>query len=519
MSTARDLVVSVDCSTTASKAIVWDRDGHALAEGRHAFPLHMPRPGWHEQPAELWWEATAQAIGDAVARVGRDRLAALCMTHQRETFVPVDDAGRPLRNAMVWMDERGRTVLPLLERIYGGDRVHQLTGKPLSINPSNGKILWLREHEPGIFERAHKYLDVHAYLVRQLTGHFRTSWGSADPMGLFDMREHRWAEDLVRAIGLRLEQLPEACPPGAVLGEVTAEAAETSGLPVGLPVVAGVGDGQAAALGANITRPGQAYLNLGTAIVSGTYSEAYAADRAFRTMNGGIPGTYLLATVLLGGTYTVTWFVNHFARIDAPALGLELATEELLEAAIRKIPPGALGLVLVPYWNSVMNPYWDAAASGIVVGWRGIHDRRHLYRAILEGIAFEQRLHTGGVEAAIGTQIESFVVMGGGSRSSLWCQIVADITGKPVYRSGSTEATALGAGILAATACGLYDDVRAAAAAMTRTEEAPFLPDPGRHAFYTRLFEEVYRHLYPALQPYLSRLTAIARDEGYGEPS
>jgi xylulokinase len=516
MALSRDLVIGIDCSTTASKAVVWDSQGHALSEGRHTFGLLMPRPGWHEQQAEDWWQATSQALREAVARIDPGRLAALCMTHQRETFVPVDEAGRPLRTAMVWMDERSRTVLPLLDRLYGADRVHQLTGKPLSINPSVGKILWMRENEPAILARAHKVLDVHAFLVHRMTGQFRTSWGCADPMGLFDMREHRWAEELIRAVGLRLEQLPEAYPPGSILGEVSQEAADACGLPAGLPVVASVGDGQAAALGANITQPGQAYLNLGTAIVSGTYTESYTANRAFRTMNGGIPGTYLLETVLLGGTYIVSWFVNQFANVDASALGLGLAPEEVLEAAARKVPAGALGLMLVPYWNSVMNPYWDAAASGIVVGWRGIHDRRHLYRAILEGIAFEQRLHTSGVEAATSQQIDSFVTMGGGSRSPLWCQIVADITGKPVYRSASAEATALGAGILAAAAAGLHPSVQEAARAMTRIEGTSFRPDGERHVFYSRLYDEVYCHVFQALRGYLDRLTEIVSHEEAG---
>jgi sugar (pentulose or hexulose) kinase len=515
MSQTRDLVIGVDCSTTASKAVVWNRRGEPLAESRKGFPLLMPRPGWHEQEAEEWWTATAQALREVTAQADAKRLAALCVTHQRETFVPVNEEGRPLRHAIVWMDERCRSVLPLLDRLYGADPFHQLTGKPLSINPSVGKILWLRENESTTFSRAHKFLDVHAFLVHRLTGLFRISWGCADPMGLFDMRRHTWAVDLIQAIGLRLDQLPEAYPPGAILGEVTKEAASACGLPPGLPVVAAVGDGQAAGLGTNTTRPGQAYLNLGTAIVSGAYSETYVADRAFRTMNGAIPDTYLLETVLLGGTYTINWFVDHFAGVDASALHLGLSTEEILEAASRKVPPGALGLMLVPYWNSVMNPYWDPAASGIVVGWRGFHDRRHLYKAILEGIAFEQRLHTSGVEAATGQRVTSYVVVGGGARSPLWCQIIADITGKPVVRASCLEATALGAGILAAAAAGLYSDVREAASAMTRTEATPFEPDLERHAFYSRLYDEVYRHLFPALRPYLDRLTELTyREQG-----
>jgi sugar (pentulose or hexulose) kinase len=166
--------------------------------------------------------------------------------------------------------------------------------------------------------------------------------------------------------------------------------------------------------------------------------------------------------------------------------------------------------MLLPYWNSVLGPYWDPAASGIIVGWRGIHQPAHLYRAILEGIAFEQRLCTLGVEKAVGQSVNRYIAIGGGAQSDLWCQIIADITDKPVFRAATTEAAALGAGILAATAAGCYADARQAAREMTHILPQPLEPDPARHDFYSRLFEEVYRPLFPALQPYLDRLTSIA---------
>ena len=203
-------------------------------------------------------------------------------------------------------------------------------------------------------------------------------------MGLFDMQAHDWAGEILDGIGLAPDRLPALYPPGAPLGGVSAEAAAACGLPAGLPVICGLGDGQAAGLGAGITGPGAAYLNLGTAVVSGTYSEGYLAGRAFRTTCGGVPGTYLLETVLLGGTYTVSWFLREFAAGARP----EAQSEEAWEAAAAALPPGAEGLMLLPYWNSAMNPYWDAGASGAVVGWRGSHGPAHLYRAILEGIAY-----------------------------------------------------------------------------------------------------------------------------------
>ncbi len=507
------LVIGLDASTTACKAVVWDRKGTSMAEGRASIPLLMPRPTWHEQPAEAWWSAAVQALREAVGSVDPEHLAALCIAPQRETFVPVDKAGQPLRHAIVWMDERCRDLLPQIDHQYGEDKIHQQTGKPLSGNLSLGKILWLRENEPQVFKRTHKYLDVGAFLAHRLTGHYRTGWGCVDPMGLFDMRHHRWAEDLLSFLGLDVAQMPQAMPPGKVMGEVTREAAETCGLPRGLPVVAGVGDGQAGGMGVKITQPGQAYLNLGTAVISGTHAETYLIDPAFRTMYSALPGAYSLETVLLGGTYTITWFVENWAEdVDNPnKLGISVdnfgSTEDLYDAAIQSVPAGAEGLMLVPYWNSAMNPYWDAAASGIVVGWRGIHRRQHLYRAILEGIGFELRLHIEGVEAALGQTIQRFVAMGGGSRSATWCQIIADITGKSVYRARAPEAAALGAGIQAASGVGLFDDVREAAEAMTHIAPIPFKPDVERHRFYTRLYKDVYRYLFPALQPYVRRLT------------
>ncbi|MFO7631970.1 MAG: FGGY-family carbohydrate kinase, partial [Caldilinea sp.] len=193
---------------------------------------------------------------------------------------------------------------------------------------------------------------------------------------------------------------------------------------------------------------------------------------------------------------------------DLRATWLPLSPEEMLEAAAAKLPAGAGGLMLVPYWNNVMNPYWDPAASGIVIGWTGAHGREHLYRAILEGIAYEQRLVGDAMMEAVGQRFAEYVTMGGGSRSRLWCQIVADVTGVPVLRSTSTEATCLGAGILAATAVGWYADARTAAGAMTTTADR-FTPQPDAQTRYDRLYREVYQPLFPTVQPLVDRLTAL----------
>jgi xylulokinase len=495
----RDVVVGIDCSTTACKAIAWDGRGAAVAEGRAAIALDNPTPDAWQQDAEAWWRALGEACRGLAGAIDPRRVAAVCVTNQRETFVVTDAEGRPLHPALSWMDHRCHAQVERAVAELGEDRLHRLSGKPACTTPSLYKLLFLLEREPAL--RAARVLDVHAFVAWRLSGRFVTSLAAADPMGLIDMEQRAWSPELCALAGVEASQLPALVAPGERLGTLTAAAAAHTGLPAGVPLVAGAGDGQCAGLGAGIVSGGRAYLNLGTAIVSGVLSREYRTDRAFRTLYGAAPGTFFLETDLHGGTFLVSWL---FEKL----LGRPLAGLDELAAEAAAIAPGADGLVLMPYWSGVMNPYWDAAAAGAVIGWRGSHGAAHLYRAILEGIALEERLHLAGVEAAVGP-VEELVVMGGGSKSELWCQILADVLERPIVRAGSSEATALGAGILAAAACGLHASVEGAAAAMT-TLGRRFLPGAAS-PFYVRLYDEVYHGLYLGLRARMQRLWRLTR--------
>ena len=500
-----DYVIGIDCSTTATKAVVWDREGTNVAEGRATFDLSSPHPDWGEQDAEDWWTSTRTAIRRAAQVVDTSRIGAIGITHQRETFVCLNEDDHPIRPAILWLDSRAREQVDE----YGTEAVLRITGKPPNPLPGFYKMLWLREHEPDVLERAAKVVDTHAFLVHRMTGHWRTSWASADPVGLLDMESFDWSDELLGTVGLSREQMCEIYAPGDVIGELTDDAARELGLPAGLPVVSGVGDGQAAGLGANITGPGRAYLNLGTAIASGTYSEGYTYANEYRTLCGAVPKTYILETLLPAGTYTVSWFVEKFAGINTEELGLEISTEQVLEAAAAQIQPGSNGLLAVPYWNNALMPYWDTNARGVMVGLTGAHGKAHVYRAILEGIAFEQRLMTGGVEKGLDEPVEHLVALGGGSRSPLWCQIVADVMQRPVSVAQETESTCLGAGMLAAAACGIHGSIQEAAEAMSGTN-ARFEPDDERSARYDKLYE-VYGQIYPSLRPIFPKLADASK--------
>ena len=489
-----DLVIGVDCSTTASKAVVWDQAGRAIATGRRAYGLDHVRSGWVEQRAPDWWNATSAAIADAVSSVGGDRIAAIAITHQRETFVCLDDQANPIRPAITWMDIRATAEVAA----HGTDEVHRITGKPPNPTPAWYKLLWLRKHEPETMARTAHVVDVAGYLVQKLTGEWATSWACADPLGLVDLRRFDYDDGLLELAGLDRGKVSRLLPPGAVAGGLTAKAAAELGLAKGLPVVVGAGDGQSAGLGCNVTRPGRAYLNIGTGTVSGVYADTYSHAKAYRTMGGPVPGTYILETFIGGGTQNIVWFVEQLSGLEAKTLKPGETPEQALEALAAQIPEGADKLLCLPYWTGAMTPYWDGHARGAFVGLSGLHGKAHMYRAMLESLALEQRLLTAGVEKTTGSAIDEIVLLGGGSRSNLWCQIIANVLGRSVTLAREQESTALGAGIHAAAAVGLHKDIRTAADAMTGTEKS-FAPDASSHARYAEIFE-AYRSIYPGLK-------------------
>ena len=489
-----DLVIGVDSSTTGAKAVVWNAQGEAISQARSNYPLSTPHPGWGEQNAEDWWEATANSVRRAVQTVDSSRIAAIAITHQRETFVCVDKEDNPLRPAMLWLDSR---AVEEVEK-YGTTEVHRITGKPANLTPAWYKLLWLAEHEPEIIARTAKVADVQAFLVNRLTGDWVTSYGSADPMGVIDMETLDYSDELLKIAGLRRDQFSRLAAPGEKIGTISDAIAEDLGLPKGLPVVAGLGDGQAAQLGTGGINPGNYYLNLGSGIVSGTYSTEYSFDKAYRVLAAGVPGSYTFETFIGGGTFNLQWFIEKFAGVDTKALGLELSPEQVLETAAAQLPPGAEGLLALPYWTGALTPYWDHHARGALIGFTGRHGKSHVYRAMLEGIAFEQRFLTEGAEKATGTPANEVIVLGGGSRSKVWCQIIADVMQRPVKVVKESESTCLGVGMLAAAYAGIHRSIPEAAAKMSGVS-ATFTPDPARVPVYDKLYK-VYRTIYPALR-------------------
>jgi xylulokinase len=497
------LVIAVDCSTTASKAIVVDAEGRVAGEGAQTLATTSPAPHWFEQHAADWWTATDLAVRRAVDAVDDARaIAAICVTHQRESFVCLDADNRPLRPAILWMDGRAHAEA----RHYGTERVELLSGKPADITPGLYKLLWLRDHEADTMSRCARIADVHTYLAHTMTGRWVSSTASVDPLALLDQATGDYSDELLDLAGLRRDQLPDLVPTGTSLGTLRPEVADAWGLSRDVVVIAGIGDGQAAGIGLGVTDPGAAYLVLGTAVVIGSETTSYLPARAYRSMISATPGHTTVETFSASGTYLPTWFREQFGDPD-----LAGAPDPALERDAAALPVGSERLLTLPYWNAAQTPHWDSQASGVTFGWQGCHTRAHFYRSILEGIAFELRLQLDGLEAARGARVDVLRAMGGGARSALWTQILADVFDRPLEVRTSGEVSALGAAAVALTAIGAHRSLPAAAAAVARTD-AVVEPRADAAAAYADL-RAVYRRAYAQTRDLLHALHDLSRGD------
>jgi len=489
------LVIGLDCSTTGTKAIAFDRKGNVAARAHVAIPLSSPKPHYYEQNPSDWWISAQEAVRRITRHVSQGRISALAVSNQRETFVPLNKDGNCLRPAIVWLDERCKDEVESFSQKIGKCTIHRITGKPADYAPSVYRLAWMRKYEPELFKHIGMICDVHTYIVWKLTNAFKTSWASADPLGLFDLKDKRWSNLVLKALELKEEQLPGAYRPGTILGRVSKEASKLTGLNTNTSVVAGGGDGQAAGLGANALTPERAYLNLGTAVVAGIYGKRYRTSKAFRTMSSCSESGYYYECSLRAGTFAIDWFTRRVLKIDP---GEQSDIYERLEQEAQQVSPGSDGLLHLPYLCGAMNPYWDINARGAFVGLSSFHHRGHIYRSILEGIAFEQSFAINAVEKSIGTKVDDFVAIGGGATSNLWCTILADITGKNICIPDNTEASGLGAAIAAAVAIGWYRTFKEAAHEMTGIKKIT-RPQMRYHRKYRHLFA-VYKSIYPSLE-------------------
>lgn len=510
-----EYLLAVDVGTQSVRALVFDPGGQIRAATRE--PLDPPyvseEPGWAEQDPEVYWQAVARACRRLwQAGVQPESLAGMALTTQRGTVVNVDGQGRPLRPAILWLDQRRSEGLPRIRGVWG--LLFTLAGAAGTVAylQAEAEANWIRRHQPQIWRETKKYLLLSGYLTYRLTGRFVDSVGSQVGYIPFDFRRQTWASPRDwkwRAIPVEPSQLPDLVPPGDVMGRVSAQAAEATGLPTGLPLVAAAADKACEVLGAGCLEPDVACLSFGTtATVNTTHRRYVEVIRLIPPYPSAVPGRYSLEVQVYRGFWMTRWFTREFGSEEAAQAAREgVAPEVVLDRLAARVPPGSMGLVLQPYWApGVRVP--GPEAKGAIIGFGGVHSRAHVYRALLEGLAYALREGLERTEARAGVRARELRVVGGGSQSDLAMQVAADIFGLPAARPRVFEASALGAAIDAAVGLGIHPDFDAAMAAMTGVARV-FEPDPGRAALYDRLYRQVYRRLYPRLRPLYQAIREI----------
>ena len=491
-------VLGIDVSTTATKAVLVDEAGTVLGLGVAEYGFTVPRPLWSEQDPALWWDGAIAAIRaalDASGVSGTD-VSAVGLTGQMHGAVLLDRAGDVLRPAILWNDQRTQVECDGIRAALGPERLVEITGNDALTGFTAPKLAWVRDHEPEVWRRVAHVLLPKDYVRLRLTGAYALDKADGAGTLLFDLAARDWSPEVLAALGIDPAWMPPTFEGPEITGRVTAEAAAATGLAPGTPVVAGGGDQSANAVGVGAVVPGTVALSLGTSgvVFATTDRPLYEPRGRVHAFCHAVPGRWHMMSVMLSAAGSLRWFR------DALAPGEPFGD---LAASAAEVPAGSEGLLFLPYLSGERSPHPDPLARGAFVGLTLTHDRRHMTRAVLEGVAFGLRDGLDLMTAAGMPAPDQIRASGGGTASPLWRQILADVLGAEIATVNTSEGAAYGAAVLAAVGAGWFPTVDAACAGLVVATPAAA---PGPDAATYAEAHGVYRDLYPALAPIFPRM-------------
>ncbi len=510
----KEYLLGVDVGTQATKGVLVRPSGEVLAVAAEEYGVLHPQPLWAEQWPDVWERATYSVIRNLLSRPGISprAVAGLCVSGlYGGSGVPLDSRMRPVRPCIIWMDRRATAEVAWVRDHVDVETLFRVTGNWVDSYFGYTKLLWLKRAEPSNWARTSLFLPPNAYINWRLTGNVAIDHSSAGNLGgLYDIRTHRWSEEMGDALGIPLDLMPgRIVPSGEVIGEVTKDGAELTGLAVGTPVLGGGVDAPMATLAAGALRPGDNVAMMGTSTCWGVIHAGEGFARELVSMPHVVEATEKFYT--WGGSATS----GALARWFRDQLGQNVVGDEAeegkdpyqrLDDLARGVPPGCDGLLALPYFMGERAPLWDPSARGAWVGLSLFHTKGHLFRSLLEATAFALR-HAIEVGQGVGLPVsEETMVVGGVAKSPLWLSILADVTGRPI-RTPATEGieAPLADALLVGLATGLVDRYERIREWVRYTE--PVLPHPDRHAAYDRQYA-LYQRLFAALRPLFPKLSA-----------
>ena len=508
------ILLGIDLGTTGVKAALFAADdGHVVADAFVDYELYHPHPGWAEQQPADWWQATISAIRSCLSDaskqgVSADDVRGLGLSGQMHGVVLLDSDQQVLRPCIIWADQRSDEQCRWITEKVGASKLIEYVSNPALTGFSAPKLLWIRDNEPEIFARAKTMLLPKDYIRYRLTGVLTMEISDAAGTILLDVKHSKWSQEMLTALELNPSLLPPIVPADAASGSITAEVAGLTGLRQGTPVAGGGADNACGAVGNGVVEPGLALLSIGTSGIVLAHSNSPQVDVSgpvprVHTFNHAAPNSWYLMGVTQGAGLSLHWVRDN---IGLPERALERWTGvdayELLAKEAESVPAGSEGLIFLPYMQGERTPHLDAYARGGWIGLTASHDRRHLVRSVLEGVAFSLK-DCYSIIREQGLQLDQVRATGGGAKSPLWRQIIADVLGAELVITNASEGPAFGAALLAGVAGGVYTSVQEACAQTVKIVSRT-APNKDLAPAYEQAYE-VYKALYPALKPIISR--------------
>jgi sugar (pentulose or hexulose) kinase len=510
-----EYVIGVDIGTQSTKALLVDRNGAIVAKHAAGYQPDTPRPLWAEQWPSVWLDAVVECVARCVAAAREQGIApsairAVCVSSlYGGSGIPVDSAIRPLHPCLIWMDRRATAQVDWVREHVDLDKLYAITGNGVDSYYGFTKMLWLRDRQPDVWAKTRYFLPPNAYVIHQLTGEIAVDHSSAGNIGgVYDVARRAWSADMLDRLGIPATMMPARLVESSdVVGGLLPQWTERLGLDAGTPIVAGGVDAAVATFAAGAARTGQHVAMIGTSMCWGYINQEVDARHGLVSMPhvfNGQRDLYVFGGAITAGA-SVTWYREQFchAEIEAARALPHGDPHALLEEAAARIPAGADGVMFLPYLMGERSPVWDAKASGAFIGLSLAHTRAHLYRAVLEGVSFALKHNIEAGRKGAKSLDDKLIVVGGAAHSALWMQIIADITGYPVWTIEQDVEAAMGAALLAAVGVQLVSREAAQRGWVTLVERAR--PDADRLALYAERFE-IYTGLYPALMPFMHRL-------------
>ncbi|MEA3407504.1 MAG: xylulokinase [Chloroflexota bacterium] len=504
-------LMGIDVGTTGTKVLLIDERGDVLGSAVEGYPMYTPHPQWAEQDPEDWWDAACRAIRRvlSVPEVDPEEIEGIGLTGQMHGMVMLDAQGKVLRPCIMWNDQRTAAQCEWIMDAVGHDRFLELTLNRALPGFTAPKVIWTRENEPEVYAQAAKILLPKDYLRYRLTGAYATEVSGASGMALLNVSERAWSEEVLEKLAIPKDWMPHCVESTEITGRITAKVAEQTGLPAGVPVVGGAGDQAASAVGTGIVEPGLVSVTLGTSGVVFAYTEEPSLDPEGRlhTFCHAVPNKWHVMGVTLSAGGSFRWFRDSLGLSEKDiAILSDVDPYEILTAEAANAPAGCEGLLFLPYLTGERTPYADPNARGTFFGLTLRHDKRHMVRAVLEGVAYSLR---DSIELFhdLAIPIQQVRAVGGGARSVMWRQIISDIFGIELVTVNVTDSTAYGAALLAGVGTGVYASVPEACAETVRITDRTE-PIAENQATYNEYYP-VYQSLYRALKPAFDTVAAI----------